>query len=233
MDNTGRAPRANDIEANQMSDSIAAVLGAINDSPGSLCVCCLAEKSGVPKHSQVEAICKQLAKDEAIAPRSYDVRFDRRRRPLTMPCITCGRNIEVSDVYSPLKPARDNRTRGKAFSWLVPGIAERILGYLPSFESFDRVNAEWLNCERGVIIRIFKQLPVPASRSLSDQVSQARTSGQIPGGIAVHMHTLLGLRNVATYDDRSLDFAETLIARVAADEVRRWWESQKKTHQRD
>ncbi len=96
---------------------------------------------------------------------------------------------------------------------------------MPNHEKFKCVDSAWLNLQRSMIIKLLNQIIPQKSGELIDlrrRVEDAKKAGTLPPKIAGHVQTLLTLRNLATYEDRLLDLAESLIARIAADEIIAW-----------
>lgn len=207
------------------------VLTAIESVPHGLCTCCLVERTGLRPHSYVRSICQQLRQDGKIRHVEIDIAraLDHRRRPKTDRCGACGQYLPEEQIFTGLNPSAKSdeqqlKSTHSAIVWREDHLADMICKALPSSFSGECVSASWLNNERGNIIRILKRLEgsVASTEGLGRRISSAREKGLLPSRVANHMQTLMALRNTATYEDRRLDPAESLIARLAADEIGCW-----------
>ena len=127
--------------------------------------------------------------------------------------------IEGGEVFVP--PANDE----PAFNWQQMGLAESICEKLPNRDKFQCVDSAWLNAQRSIIIRLLNKIAPqdnPEQIDLRDRIINAQKAGVLPERVASFMQMILTLRNLATYGDRLLDLAESLIARIAADEIVAW-----------
>jgi hypothetical protein len=87
------------------------------------------------------------------------------------------------------------------------------------------INVSGSECpKRTLIIKALNRIAPQKKeeKSLATRVKEARAAGCLPSRVTNYMQTPLALRNLATYEDRRLDLAETLIARVAADQLSVW-----------
>jgi hypothetical protein len=110
-------------------------------------------------------------------------------------------------------------------TFFFEGLAEKISGELPNHEKFKCIDSAWLNAQRSIIIRLLNKIVPQESGEqlgLRHQIDEGKKAGTLPAKVASYMQMLLTFRNSATYEDRLLDLAESLIARIAADEIVSW-----------
>lgn len=213
-------------------DRSSQIISAVNSLPNGVCTCCLVERCGL-KHSYVSHLCQQLRNDGKLKP--LDVDFLRlhmgakgRGHVPEERCSGCGKEWPYGLVFYPIGcqgvralPAKDET----AFNWQQMGLAENICEKLPNRDKFQCVDSAWLNAQRSMIIRLLNKIAPqesPEQIDLRHRIADAQKAGALPGRVAGFMQMILTLRNLATYDDRLLDLAESLIARIAADEIVAW-----------
>jgi hypothetical protein len=206
------------------------ILGAIASFPNGICICCLVERTGL-KHEYLKRLCQELRADEKLRQLDFGRLerhiLDRRRPEPKDTCSVCRKTWTYGDVFWPLngKNALLSETDEPSFSWQELGLAERICELLPASTKFECVDATWLNAQRTIIIKVLNRVArqkTGGEPSLAKRVAEARDAGSLPTKITNYMQTLLALRNSATYEDRRLDLSESLIARVAADQLSMW-----------
>ena len=211
------------------------LLAAIASAPNGICNCCLVDRCGL-EHGYVWQLCVQLRTDGKLRPFDVNVFLafanNRRRQEPKETCGVCRKELPYGLVFHPIssQEAKVLATEDVLlFEWQQLGLAERLCGELPNQDRFQRLDSVWLNQQRSVIIRLLNKTTTYTngeSTSLGRKVDDAKKAGVFPSNVAGHMQTLLALRNSATYEDRRLDVAESLIARVAADEILMWEKQQ-------
>ena len=211
-------------------DSVEKISAVLENVPYGLCTCCLVESTGIRPHAYVRSVCIQMRADGKIRTSEIDIAhlLDGRRREKKARCGACGSSYPQDEVFEAKNQscAPSNRkltSVPSAIVWTEEHLGDRICKAIAG-DSFECADSVWLNAERGKIIRILNRLEGSAgsSDSLSRRISGLREQKLLPAKVANHMQSVLALRNIATYEDRRLDPAETVIARVAADEIRLW-----------
>jgi hypothetical protein len=190
------------------------------------------ERCGL-KHSYVSHLCQQLRNDGKLKP--LDLDFLRlhmgakgRGQVPEERCSGCGKQWPYGLVFYPIggQEVRALPTKDEpAFDWQQLGLAEKISGELPNHEKFKCIDSAWLNAQRSIIIRLLNKIVPQESGEqlgLRHQIDEGKKAGTLPAKVASYMQMLLTFRNSATYEDRLLDLAESLIARIAADEIVSW-----------
>jgi hypothetical protein len=208
------------------------LLSAVTSFPKGICTCCLVESCGL-KHSYVSHLCNQLRNDGKLKPLDMDfVRLHLgpkgRGHVPEERCSVCGKECPYGVVFYPIggQEVRALPTKDEpSFDWQEMGLAEKICDELRNCDKFECVGSAWLNAQRSIIIRLLNKIVPQKSGEQLDlrhQIEEGKKAGTLPAKVASYMQMLLTFRNSATYEDRLLDLAESLIARIAADEVIGW-----------
>jgi hypothetical protein len=214
-------------------DAFERVLSVLQGVPYSLCTCCLVESVGLRPHAYVRSVCLQLRQDGKIRTPEPDLKYavDRRHREHRIRCGVCRSSYPEWEIFEAAahaeKASQTNLSSVPSdIGWAEEHLADRICKAIAG-TGFESVGVQWLNAERTKIIRILNRFEKgQSSEALSYRVTVLRKEKRLPDKIANYMQALLALRNSATYDDRRLDPAETVIARVAANEIAMWGSSE-------